>query len=114
MNVNITERTRLMTNERFNDIVNEQLARCARVLCSKGEEYGSETDRLGHFKAAGALLRVTPEEALMGMLSKHLVSVADMCRDAEAYTAAQWDEKIGDSINYLLLLSALVGDDHHE
>ena len=45
------------------------------------------------------------------MMSKHTVSVYDMIRGLESgeeYPLDMWDEKIGNSINYLLLLAALV------
>jgi hypothetical protein len=44
----------------------------------------------------------------MGMLSKHLISVSDMCMDEQQYSKEQWDEKITDSINYFLILCAIV------
>lgn len=111
MNANITERTRVMTNERFNDIVKEQLTRCVDTLCIKGDEYGEDFDRLSHFKVAGALQKRRPEDALVGMMCKHIVSVVEMSRTPGYFTEDQWNEKIGDSINYLLLLSALIRED---
>lgn len=54
------------------------------------------------------------EAALMGMLSKHLISVSDMCTDDRVYPKEQWDEKITDSINYLLILRALVEEEMNE
>ena len=83
-----------MTTEKFNDIINRQIERCKSILCSKAEGYAT-ADRLH-------------KQALMGMVAKHTVSVADMCMSGEAYPQELWDEKITDSINYLLLLSALV------
>jgi hypothetical protein len=44
----------------------------------------------------------------MGMLSKHLISVLDMCMDKQQYSKEQWDEKITDCINYFLILRAIV------
>ena len=44
----------------------------------------------------------------MGMLSKHLISVSDMCMDEQQYSKEQWDEKITDCINYFLILRAIV------
>ena len=44
-------------------------------------------------------------------MAKHTVSVYDMLRGLEegkSYPLELWDEKIGDSINYLLLLAAAV------
>ena len=102
-----------MTAEKFNDIINKQIERCKSILCSKAEEYAT-ADRLHNFKIAGALQGVSPVQALMGMMAKHTVSVADMCMSNETYPQEMWDEKITDSINYLLLLSALVREENNE
>lgn len=97
-----------MTNSEFNDIITEQLQHCCNLLCSKGEEYDSNTeDRLHSFKVAAALQNITPKQALVGMLAKHTVSIYDMARDGE-YSIEKWNEKITDHINYLLLLKALI------
>lgn len=46
------------------------------------------------------------------MLAKHIVSVYDMClTGSEHYGADAWDEKITDSINYLILLRAIVKEE---
>ena len=50
----------------------------------------------------------------MGMLSKHLISVSDMCMDERKYSKEQWDEKITDSINYFLILRAIVEEELNE
>ena len=50
----------------------------------------------------------------MGMLSKHLISVSDMCTDERQYAKEQWDEKITDSINYFLILRAIVEEELSE
>lgn len=77
-------------------------------------QFDAENDRLAHFKKAAVIMNASPKEALLGMLSKHLVSVSDMCTDKREYSLARWDEKITDSINYLLILRALVEEEHHE
>lgn len=49
-------------------------------------------------------------------MSKHTVSVYDLIEDYEqgkAISKEMWDEKIGDSINYLLLLTALLEDENN-
>lgn len=96
-----------MTTEKFEVIINSQIEECKRILCSKAKEYAT-SDRLHNFKVAGALQGVSPVQALMGMMAKHTVSVADMCMSGETYPQELWDEKITDSINYLLLLMAVV------
>ena len=50
----------------------------------------------------------------MGMLSKHLISVSDMCMDEQQYSKEQWDEKITDSINYFMILCAIVEEELNE
>lgn len=98
----------------FNDVVKAQLERSEQLLTGKGREYaeGAEAndgvDRLAHFKKAAALQSETPEQAAFGMLAKHLVSVSDMVASDEAYTLEHWNEKITDSINYLLIIRAIV------
>ena len=60
------------------------------------------------------VLNTTPRAALMGMLSKHLISVSDMCMCEQQYSKEQWDEKITDSINYFLILCAIVEEELNE
>ena len=45
------------------------------------------------------------------MLAKHIVSVSDMCTDGKKYKRDRWIEKITDSINYLLILRAVVEEE---
>jgi hypothetical protein len=65
-----------------------------------------------NFNRAAAMLGCCPERALVGMLSKHLVSVLDLVdaieQRGELPTVKLLEEKCGDSINYLILLEALV------
>ena len=46
------------------------------------------------------------------MMSKHVISLYDMCYSSLLhFDMDQWDEKITDCINYLILLKALVKED---
>ena len=125
-----------MTIETFNAIVNEQIDTCTNMLTGKGLEYAPDAakekgpelaplgyekstttknaDRLAHSKKAAAIMSTTPKAALLGMLSKHIVSVSDMCTDNRNYPIEKWNEKITDSINYLLILRAIVEEEKHE
>lgn len=101
-----------MTPEEFDSIVKHRIDQSMDVLLSKAGEYASDTDRLHNFKVAARLQGITPAQALAGMMAKHTISVYDMVMAGEDYPKAQWDEKIGDHINYLLLLYAvLIGED---
>ena len=104
-----------MNNTKFAHVVDMQINYCMDLLSVKNSEYtpgvDTKTDRLAHFKKAAALSNTDPKAALFGMFSKHIVSVADMCNSSDTYTKARWNEKISDSINYLLLLRALVEEE---
>lgn len=110
-----------MTVDLFNKAVLDQMDKCSSMLTRKGVEYApgametsSNEDRLLHFKKAAAIMSATPKVALLGMLSKHIVSVSDMCTDNKTYSIEKWDEKITDSINYLLILRAMVEEEKNE
>lgn len=94
----------------FNAIVNEQVERCLTVLTEKGKEYSLSDDRLDHFKDAAAEQDTTPKQALWGMASKHFASLSGMCKNGQS-DKDRWLEKITDSINYLLLLRAVVEEE---
>ena len=103
-----------MTNKDFTEVVNAQLKACASLLTAKGDEYSLEEDRLIAFKRAAALQNETPKQALCGMLAKHVISVYDMCMSDKDFTEERWKEKITDTINYLLILSAVIQEEKHE
>lgn len=98
---------KIMTQETFERLMEDQFDRCEAVLGSKAKEYG-DGDRLHNFRVAADLQGITPIQALSGMMCKHTVSVYDMCESGKDYPLDLWNEKITDSINYLLLLNALV------
>lgn len=100
-----------MTAINFEKVFTEQMQYCKDILLAKSKEYAIKNeDRLQHFKRTAKFLKTTPEDALVGMLSKHLISIVDMCRDPEVerYSLERWTEKITDTINYLILLKGLV------
>ena len=101
-----------MTQKDFNAIVTEQVQRSLDCLTTKGKEYAKEQgDRLQSFKTAAGLLACGSAKALCGMMAKHTVSIFEMCENPEAYTLDKWNEKITDSINYLLILRAIVQEE---
>lgn len=103
-----------MTNSDFSKIVDYQFNRCHNILACKSAEYDMETsDRFHSFKVAAALQNLTPKQALVGMMCKHVVSVFDMVETDGDYSIEKWDEKITDNINYLLLLRGLIEEEKH-
>ena len=104
-----------MTHEEFSRLAAAQFDACKAVLLAKTDEYaGSERDQLHAFYRAAALMEKSSYEALAGILVKHIVSIYSMCVDASnggRFSEERWAEKITDSINYLVLLRALVEED---
>ena len=100
-----------MNHETFVAIAAKRFQACTDILNMKSKEYSRDKDKLHNFKAAGQMLGCTPETALIGMKVKHDVSVIDIILDINAGKLpdeALLSEKITDSINYLVLLEALI------
>lgn len=102
-----------MQNETFNKVIDKQINHCLETLVVKASEYATE-DRLHNFKVAAELQGKTVRQAIAGMMAKHTVSVFDMCDADDLASVALWDEKIGDHLNYLLLLRAAVAEEGKE
>ena len=100
-----------MRDEEFNKIVEDTVDKIKSILIHKAKEYSRDGDRLSNFRRSAALNRTTPETALLGQLSKHVISVYCHVEDLEKGIVAsreRWDEKLLDTIDYLVLLRALV------
>lgn len=92
----------------FESILAKRLSQIAVVLGGKAKEYAQDGDRLYNFKVAARMNDETPAKALWGMATKHLVSVTDLIDGKLERTPEMVDEKIGDMINYLILLEAIL------
>jgi hypothetical protein len=102
-----------MTNEKFQIILDKRLNSIQSVLASKATEYATSSDRLHNFNRAAQILGIDRRSALTGMLSKHLVSILDIVDNFENIKPSfeMIEEKIGDAINYLILLEAMLKED---
>ena len=99
-----------MNTPEFNKIVTDRMSKIELVLAGKAAEYATE-DRLHNFKTAAIIDGITPKRALWGMFMKHFVSVQDMALDRRGASVEMVDEKIGDAINYLVLLEAVIKEE---
>ena len=96
-------------------IIAFRCGKIADVLKSKNREYAPGDDALHNFKRAGQMLGQSPESALVGFWAKHIVSILDIVNDLPGPGESMdyldidlVDEKIGDAINYLVLLESLI------
>lgn len=96
----------------FNKLIDCRCKKIKDVLVSKSAEYSTDDDKFHNFKVAARYLNTTQEKALMGMKVKHTVSIDDLVEHAdtepERLTEHLINEKIGDEINYLILLEGML------
>lgn len=96
--------------EKYNELVNSLMNDCKTVLLKKRMEYATD-DIFHNFNTAAALQGITPQQALIGMMDKHVISVHDLVNnhaDGQKIDLELWKEKIVDNINYLYILWAMV------
>jgi hypothetical protein len=103
-----------MTKSRFNELKEDLLTKCENLFEIKSYEYSRKQDVLHNFKQVAKLTHQTTKEALLSLLSKHIVSIYDMGTDSMKHCPPFWDEKIVDAINYLILLKACVLEEYEE
>ena len=101
-----------MNKDQFDEIVERRTQKIVETLTTKTKEYAADDDRFHNFNVAARIAGTTPEKALKGMMLKHIVSVFDMIEwsytDEGRINEAIIDEKIGDTINYLVLLEGIM------
>jgi len=100
-----------MNNEQFDEIVESRLKKIQEILLLKRSDYAAgDRDRLHNFHRAADMLNCTAAKALVGMWTKHVISILDMVDDLPHFNRTEdyIDEKIGDAINYLILLEAML------
>ena len=101
-----------MTNLEFESVVDHRIQHIKDTLTIKGREYQNGDDDVFHnFKVAARMRNITPEQALDGMLLKHLVSMQDIIANTSKDISPNIEllnKKIGDVINYYILLEGLL------
>ena len=105
-----------MNSKQFDEVMERRIELIRKVLITKRAEYAPEGgDRLHNFNRAAAMLGCTRERALIGMWTKHIISILDIVDNIESKkpSMALIEEKIGDAVNYLLLLEAMLKE-HQE
>jgi hypothetical protein len=103
-----------MNAQTFNDILDDRINHLKVTLSVKGAEYSDLDDCLKNFREAAGYIGTTMSFVCWMYLLKHLTSLKEMCASELSYPFARWNEKIGDSIAYLVLLYAIVSEDHGE
>lgn len=99
-----------MKREEFTNRVEKRIDLIRQTLLTKHKEYANDDNVFRNFdEAAGGLsLHGTSSEVLWSYMTKHLVSIKDIVADKKPVDTAVVSEKIGDVINYLILLEAML------
>lgn len=96
----------------FDAVIERRLELSKQILINKAKEYAKGDNKMHNFDKASQITGECREKALFGFFLKHLVSVIDIIDDMNKNTYIPskelTDEKIGDAINYLLLLEASI------
>lgn len=95
-----------MSAEDFNKVVDEQCEYIKATLASKAEEYSTGGDRLHNFNQMARVNETTAAKEIWHMAGKHLSCILDMVHGRTTPTEFMVNEKIGDMINYLIILKA--------
>lgn len=86
------------------------LDRCNKLLKVKGHDYtAGSPDRLANFRSASGILGQTQETVLGVYLWKHLSAIFTYLQKGQL-ESEPIEERIVDSINYLLLLGKMVAE----
>ena len=88
------------------NLFNNRLNEISSTLLSKGKEYGS-VDRLHNFRVASTISGESMNHCAKFFQLKHLISIQDLLTSKLAPTLSMINEKIGDAINYEILMYAI-------
>ena len=98
-----------MNRKQFTEqVVQKRINKIRDVLDSKADEYASDSSAFYNFERLGEIERRKPKESLWSLAGKHLVCIIDMVESDELFSDDYIDEKIGDMINYLILLEGIL------
>lgn len=102
-----------MDRENFNKIVEARCESIKTTLVKKGEEYSTANNVFHNFDdSVGIAFAKSPEMVAWEYMSKHLQSIRDLVEQTQHGYAGfpkeeMINEKIGDAVNYLILIEGM-------
>jgi hypothetical protein len=101
-----------MTRDKFSKEVEKRIDLIRQTLLTKHKEYAVDDNVFRNFDeaAGGFSLHSKSAQVLWGYMTKHLVSIKDIVAEGKPAKPAVVSEKIGDVINYLIILEAMLNE----
>ncbi|MCK5849069.1 MAG: hypothetical protein KAH01_07745 [Caldisericia bacterium] len=99
-----------MNVDRFDELKAEILDKCCKILDQKKSEYTQGNDRLDIFAKASNLNNCSIQQALFGMVTKQIVSLANYINEDKDLDQ-NYEDKLVDIINYMIFLYAMNKDE---
>jgi len=102
-----------MTEQRFDEIVEQTLNEIRETLIVKGKEYRRNNNPFHNFDVGSQRSGLIREKVLDGFLLKHEISIADMTNDLVENKLPKLEtvnEKFGDNLIYLIIKKASIID----
>lgn len=96
-----------MTFEQFDKLIAGAIENSAGVLREKNAKYSAGCNPLHNFEVGAAIMGGTPAQAAWGYMTKHLTALRDKIQRNDFDDMEDFQEKITDSINYLLFIYAI-------
>jgi len=96
-----------MKQKEFDKLVEHRMEVCKETLGLKAKHYATVGDRLHNFKDGAFINNCTPEQYALSLVTKHIVAIKDAILSGKLMSEEFAEEKIGDIINYMLLIEAL-------
>ena len=101
-----------MLHKDFDILTRKRFDKCRKTLLIKANEYAGEEERLQNFKDGAVFTHTTPAQYTLALVTKHFMSLRDyIVLHDDDITQYIVDEKIGDIINYMLLLEAVLTEE---
>ena len=103
-----------MDKRTFDKLLDERLGKIVEILGEKEKEYSSSFDRFDNFKDIARETTIPPEEIAFILMLKHFQGIKDIALNkfsvikVDRLTKDLISEKIGDIINYLILIEGLL------
>ena len=102
-----------MNYKEFNNFRDDFLDRAGSLSAKKSEEYCiSNTDKLHNFKHVAERLGITPEQALMTYVLKHVDAICNDAKTGATVSDESVESRAMDVCNYMVLYASLKLHDH--